>query len=182
MTALHTIRRTAVLAAIVALAMSAALQAAPKERVLVLGFASRQLNDLQDRLLRETVLYRLHAIGHEIVPVMEIESLFRDDSKRFIRRLSRADVRTLCDELNAGVAVFGSIAPDGGRQDEAEIRKGKNYICLLTVYRKSDDRFTETKLMVTGRDSLYVFFIECAADIADGIQRVSGAPVNPPRS
>ena len=63
MTALRTIRRMAVPVVIAALALSAALQAAPKERVLVLGFASRQLNDLQDRLLREAVLYRLHANG-----------------------------------------------------------------------------------------------------------------------
>lgn len=173
MPALRTIRGAAVLAALLALTAAAAPQAAPKERVVVFGFASRQLNDLQDRLLRETVLYKIHEKGREIVPVMEIESLFRDESKRFIRRLSRADVRALCDELNAGMAVYGSIAPADGRQDDPEIRDGKNYICLLTVYRKSDDRFSEKKLTLTGRDSLYVFFNECAAGIAEEILSVS---------
>lgn len=176
MTALRTIRRMAVPVVIAALALSAALQAAPKERVLVLGFASRQLNDLQDRLLRETVLYRLHANGQGIVSVMEIEALFRDDSKRFIRRLSHADVRTLCDELNAGVAVFGSIAPVDGRQDEGEIRKGEKYACLLIIYRKSDNSFSKTKLMLIGRDSLYQFFTDCAAAIAEEIRRVPDDP------
>lgn len=174
MPALRTIGRTAALAVLVAFAAATAVEAAPKERVLVLGFASRQLNDLQDRLLRETVLYRLLANGQAIVPVMEMESLFRDDSSRFIRRLSRADVRNLCDELNAGVAVFGSIAPVDGRQDDGEIRKGTNYICHLTVYRKSNNSFTETKLAVTGRESLYLFFTDCAAGIVVEITRTPG--------
>ncbi len=146
------------------------------DRVLVLGFQSRQLNDVQDRLLRETLLYRIHANGHEIVPVMKIESLFRDDSKRFIRRLSRADVRALCDELNAGVAVYGSIAPADGKQDDGEIRKGKNYTCLLSIYRKGDNSFTDTKHTVAGRDSLYDFFADCAAQFAEEILRVTAAP------
>jgi hypothetical protein len=144
-----------------------------EERVLVLGFESRQLNDVQDRLLRETVLYRLHTRGHAIVPVMEIEAQFQDDTKRRIRRISRADVRALCGELSAGSACYGSIAPEDGAKDDAEIRKGKTYTFHLTLYRKSDDSFTETKLRVAGRDSLYGFFTDCAAQIAEVVDRAA---------
>jgi hypothetical protein len=144
-----------------------------EERVLVLGFESRQLNDVQDRLLRETILYRLHTRGHAIVPVMEIEALFQDDTKRKIRSLSRADVRALCGELNAGSACYGSIAPENGKKDDVEIMKGKTYIFLLTLYRKSDDSFTEAKLKVAGRDSLYGFFTDCAAQIAEAVDRAA---------
>jgi len=149
----------------------------PKQagRFLVLGFASRQLNDVQDRLLRETVLYRLHTGGRSIVPVMEIEAQFQEDSKRSIRRLSRADVRALCKELNAGCACYGSLAPeDAKKNDDPEIRKGMNYVCTLTLYRRSDDSFTETKFTVAGRDSLYGFFTDCAARIADAVGSAAG--------
>ena len=55
---------------IISSCLAAGGQALSKQagRVLVLGFESRQLNDVQDRLLRETVLYRLHAGGRAIVP------------------------------------------------------------------------------------------------------------------
>jgi hypothetical protein len=145
------------------------------ERFLVLGFQSRQLNDVQDRLLRETVLYRLHTGGQAIVPVMEIEAQFQDDTKRRVRSLSRADVRALCKELNAGSACYGSIAPeDAKRKDDPEIMKGINYKCSLMLYRRSDDSFTETTFTVAGRDSLYVFFTDCAAQIADAVGRPAG--------
>jgi hypothetical protein len=81
----------------------------PKERLLVLGFDSRQLNDVQDRLLRETIMRQFLAKGYLIVQVMEIESLFHDSQKRQIRKLKPDDLRSLCDELKAGFACSGSI-------------------------------------------------------------------------
>lgn len=169
MSVLRTIRGAAALAALLALVAAAAPQTAPKERVVVFGFASRQLNDLQDRLLRETVLYKIHANGQEIVPVMEIESLFRDESKRFIRRLSRADVRALCNELDAGVAVFGSIAPEDGKRDD-EIQQGKSYICALTVFRRDTDTFTDKTVRAAGEKSLYTFFLALSKKIVEQVE------------
>ena len=67
--------------------------AKPRGRMLVLGFRSSQLNDVQDRLLRETVMRRLYTEGYQIVPVMEIESVFSEDRKGRIRKLSRDDVQ-----------------------------------------------------------------------------------------
>src|SRR4030042_217942 len=111
--------------AMAALSLSAALLAQPsivskpKERFLVLGFETRQLNDVQDRLLRETIMHRFHTNGFRIVPVMEIESLFHEGRKRQIRKLKRDEIRGLCDELRAGSASYGTIAPESGRAGEA---------------------------------------------------------------
>lgn len=131
--------------------------AKPRGRMLVLGFRSSQLNDVQDRLLRETVMRRLYTEGYQIVPVMEIESVFSEDRKGRIRKLSRDDVRTICTDLVAGYALFGSISPMDGRQDGG-IAEGRNYDCRLVLYLKDSDRFTEVKLTLPGGKNLYEFY------------------------
>ncbi|MBN2159461.1 MAG: hypothetical protein JW807_08705 [Spirochaetes bacterium] len=144
----------------------------PKERVLVLGFNSVLLNDVQDRLLRETVLREFHTRGFRIVPVMEIESLLFEDQKRQIRRLGRDEIRNICDELRAGLACSGLIVPEDGRVDN-EIREGKNYLCTCTWYRRSDNRFSEIKLRVAGGKGLFRFFSSLAKMIVDEAEKLN---------
>lgn len=125
--------------------------------MLVLGFDSRQLNDVQDRLLRETIMRRFLTKGYLIVQVMEIESLFHDSQKRQIRKLKPDDVRSLCDELQAGFACSGSISPEDGKLDDA-IKADKNYICAIMLYRKDRDTFEELKLKIAGEKNLFQFY------------------------
>lgn len=140
--------------------------AGTKERVVVLGFASRQLNDVQDRLLREAVLRELHGRGYRIVPVMEIESLITEVRRSQIRKLSRVELKSLCAELSAGIACCGSIVPEDGSRDE-EIKPGKKYLCTLLVYRKDRDVFQEIKVTAVGEKSLYPLFNALSKSIAD---------------
>lgn len=146
---------------VVTLALSllarAPLSAKPKERLLVLGFESRQLNDLQDRLLRETIMRQFLAKGYLIVQVMEIESLFHNGQKRQLRKLKPDEVRSLCNDLSAGFAFSGSISPEDGKTDNA-IGAEKNYICTISMYRKDRDAFEEFVLKITGEKNLYRFF------------------------
>jgi len=143
----------------------------PKERVLVLGFESRQLNDIQDRLLRETILREFHDKGYSIVPVMEIETLFYGSQMRQIRKLKRDTVKSICEDLKAGFACYGSIAPDNGSKDN-EIRPEKNYICSLTVYRRDENRFHELKFTLPGRESLYQYFRSVAEAVVESINKM----------
>jgi hypothetical protein len=143
----------------------------PKERILVLGFESRQLNDIQDRLLRETILREFHDRGYSIVPVMEIETLFYGSQMRQIRKLKRDTVKSICDDLEAGFACYGSIAPDDGSKDN-EIRPEKNYICALTFYRKDENKFHELKFTLPGRESLYQYFRSLAEAVVESINKM----------
>ena len=158
---------------IVAIAASCAArleagEARSKERMVVLGFASRQLNDVQDRLLRETVLRELYGRGYRIVPVMEIESLFAEGRGLRIRKLTRAELKSVCADLAAGFACNGTIAPeDGSRVDE--IIAGKKYVCTLLVYRKDRDAFQNMTVSAVGGKSLYQFCSDMSKSIADAI-------------
>lgn len=144
------------------------LSAKPKERALVLGFESRQLNDVQDRLLRETLMRQLLARGYPIVQVMEIESLFHDGQKLRIRNLKRDEVRGLCNDLRAGFACSGSIVPEDGKEDNA-IEAEKNYICTIRMYRREKDSFEEFELKIAGEKNLYQFFNTVAERIVSKI-------------
>ncbi len=146
----------------------AAASAKPGDRVLVLGFESAQLNDLQDRLLRETVMRRLHTEGYRVVPVMEIESAFNEERKGRIRMLLRSEIRAVCDEMNAGFALSGAVRPEDGSRG-GEIVPGKNYVCSMVLYRRDGNRFMEFRVAAAGGKTLYEFYDTLAALIARGI-------------
>jgi hypothetical protein len=142
-----------------------------KERILVLGFDSRQLNDIQDRLLRETILREFQDRGFVIVPVMEIESLFYGSQIRQIRRLKRAAVKAICEDLNAGYACYGSIVPENGPAD-SRITQEKNYICAVTLYQKAGERFYEFKFTLAGKESLLEYFRSLAVEVVERITKL----------
>ncbi|OHD69152.1 MAG: hypothetical protein A2W19_06080 [Spirochaetes bacterium RBG_16_49_21] len=136
----------------------------PAERILVLGFDSRLLNDIQDRLVRETVMRSFHDKGYRIVPVMEVESLFHGSRIRQIRKLNRDTVMSICDKLDAGYACYGSLVPAlGGRDDR--IRQGKSYICTITLFRRDANSFDELKLQTEGAEDLHRYFTSLAEAI-----------------
>jgi hypothetical protein len=157
-----------ILALALPLLAGAPLSPKPRERVLVLGFESKQLNDVQERLLRETLMRRFLAGGYPIVQVMEIESLFHDGQKRQIRKVNEDEVRGLCKDLRAGLACSGSIVPEDGKGDGA-IEAEKNYICTIRIYRKERDAFEEFALTIAGEKNLYRFFNNMAERIVSKI-------------
>lgn len=122
---------------------------------MVLGFDTRLLNDIQDRLLRETIMRELQSAGFPIVPVMEIESLFHEDRKRQMRKLSRDEVKRICEDVRAGIALYGTIAPE--EKAVEQISKGKGYICTLVIFNRGKNSFEEIRITVSGEDNLFLF-------------------------
>lgn len=160
------------LAALAVFLMMAAFHDGPAasktaERILVLGFDTRLLNDIQDRLLRETIMRELQSAGFSIVPVMEIESLFHEDRKRQIRKLSRDEVRNICGDVRSGIALSGAITSE--EKAVEQIIKGKNYICALIVFHRGTNRFEEIRITVPGEDNLYLFYSALSKRIVRGI-------------
>lgn len=78
-------------------------------RILVLGFSSKTISELQDRLLRESVMRELSKQEFTIVPVMEIERYFRENNAS-IRRVKPSQFPQLCNELDAAFSVNGTIS------------------------------------------------------------------------
>ncbi|MBP7735075.1 MAG: hypothetical protein KA369_03805 [Spirochaetes bacterium] len=129
----------------------------PAERILVLGFDSTLINNIQDRLLRETIMRELRNAGYPIVPVMEVESIFHEGPERQIRKLSREEIMGLCRDMKAGYACCGSIVPEGGKASDA-IKAGNRYACVVTLYNREKNKFEEIRLSIGGEDNLYRFY------------------------
>lgn len=146
-------------------APAAETPAAPP-RILVLGFAPGMIDDLQDRLLRETLLREFVGRGFPIVPVMQIESLFQDEPAGKIRRLKRNEVRAHCHDTGARFAIAGIIAPRRADR-KGTLKKGETYDCTMTLYNRDKDSFLSIELAVTGRDTLLDTFKDLAAAMAD---------------
>ncbi len=140
----------------------------PAERILVLGFDSGLINNIQDRLLRETIMKELRVAGYPIVTVMEIESIFHNGPERQIRKLTREEIRSLCREMKAGYACWGAIVPEGKKGAEA-IRAGSGYVCTVTLYHGEKNNFEEIRLTIGGEDNLYRFYGSLSKMIAGEI-------------
>jgi hypothetical protein len=137
----------------------------PAERILVLGFDSKLINNIQDRLLRETVMKELRIAGYPIVPVMEIESIFHNGPERQIRKLSREEIKGLCRDMKAGYACCGSIVPEGGTGSET-VKAGSRYVCTVTLYHGGKNNFEDIRLALGGEDNLYRFYAVLSKMIA----------------
>jgi hypothetical protein len=132
------------------------LMSKPKELILVLGFDTKLLNDIQERLLRESVMRQFHVSGYHIVPVMELESVFHDGRERQIRKLTRDEIQSLCDEMRAEYACYGTLVPETEMVDET-IKSGVTYICTITFFIRERNRFENITIRVAGEDNLYRF-------------------------
>ncbi|HPC40025.1 MAG TPA: hypothetical protein PLD91_03810 [Spirochaetota bacterium] len=140
-----------------AVLLGPSLRSKPDEPILVLGFDTKLLNDIQDRLLREAVMKELSLSGYRIVPVMEVESIFHDGRERQVRKLKREEMKSLCEEMKAGYACCGAIVPETAMADE-EIRSGVNYLCTITLYIRGKNRFETVTTRAAGEDNLFRFY------------------------
>ncbi len=79
------------------------------KKILVLGFRSSAINDVQDRLLRESVMRELLKRKYAIVPVMELENVITEDGIN-LRKISPERARKLAQRFEADYALMGSIS------------------------------------------------------------------------
>lgn len=127
---------------IAAAALFLASAAVPAEesaaKVLVLGTASPVVSDVQDRVLRESVMRELLAAGMTIVPVMELEREIQLDGFD-VRDVPSSKVASLAEKFGARFCVRGSF---GGRTKSGvyaltidDAAQGKRYAADIPMLR-----------------------------------------------
>jgi hypothetical protein len=87
------------------------LYAQTSPRVLVLGTDSKAMTDIQDRILRETVMRELLSGSVQIVSVMDLERAIQLEGID-IRKVS-SSVAALADQLGARFSIRGMISSSG---------------------------------------------------------------------
>ncbi len=160
-------RRVRLAAAVFALAVAAwPLAGADRaaDRVLVLGFRSDFLDDIQDRCFREMLIRRFHENGFAVVPVMEIESLLQTERPPDIRNVDARIAAELCAELGAGFAICGKI--------NRVLIKGKGgadsyeYVCEAAVFSMREQTFGRTTVSGPFAGDMEQFLNGLAAEVA----------------
>lgn len=129
-------------------------------RILVLGFQSRTISELQDRLLRESIMRELRKQDYPIVPVMEIERFFREHNGG-IRRIKSSQMQDLCGELNAGYSVSGTITS----------YRGKSIVKYL-IYDRMKDTMHRYTIQLNSKIELDQYFKTVTDDIIKKIGKL----------
>ena len=111
-------------------------QTSPAETVLVLGTDSPLLSDVQDRILRESVMRGILAAGMKIVPVMDLEREIQLEGVN-VRTVSPSRVPSLAGRFGAGFCVRGSLGGKGRTDIYTlvidDLRAGKRYASDLPL-------------------------------------------------
>ncbi len=132
----------------------------PAKLILVLGFKSNHMSDLQDRLLREAVLRRLVEKGYRIVPVMKIERYFKSGRKN-IRSIGISELKVLCEKLGADYAVAGSMA-----------RKSRSYVFFINIYTSGMESVNRSRINISSKESFMQYCIPLSEEIVNRIEGV----------
>lgn len=154
MTESKTVLAMILVAAVLTLfSLSLHAQGKGKGKVLVLGFETSSLSDIQDRLLRETVMRDFDQNGYAIVPVMQLEYAMQE-SRTNIRKISREQLKNLCLEFGADCAITGIVSPG----------KPKGFPDII-LYRKETDKFIKFGVAVETEDNFYEYCFQLSTEI-----------------
>ena len=127
--------------------------------VTVLGFRSKYINNVQDRILRETILRRFKKRGFSIVPVMELERFFFNYNTK-IRDIKISGIKRISREFKTDYIVNGTID-----------KKGKLYLVTVIVYNKKGEAMNRFTINIDGKK----VFNEYGTLLAEGIvEKVEG--------
>jgi hypothetical protein len=114
------------------------VSAAPDATVLVLGTDSPLLSDVQDRLLRESLMRGILAAGMKIVPVMDLERSIQLEGFN-VRTVSPSRIPFLAETFGAGFCVRGSLGGKGRADIYTliidDIASGKRYAADLPILK-----------------------------------------------
>jgi hypothetical protein len=149
-------------------------QTETKLKFLVLGFQSKQMNDLEDRMLREELMRDLVKSGNNIVTVMELESAVYDENAllKNIRYFNEKTAIYLTKKFSAQYTVFGKIFPKAKVINS--IAAGKIYKCSLRLYSVEKKKFIDISFDFTGEKKFYDFAVnfskKCAKEISEKIK------------
>ena len=143
-----------------------------KGKVLVLGFHSRVINNIQDRLLRENIMKRFLKRGYRIVPVMQIESFIQKKGYKNIRRIDHSHMRYLGDIKGADYTIGGTIAPEKKGAPHNKIGSNIVYICSVRIYHKKKNTFYNYSFKTKGKENLSLYFDHIAEVIVNKTRTV----------
>ncbi|PKL35987.1 MAG: hypothetical protein CVV44_17345 [Spirochaetae bacterium HGW-Spirochaetae-1] len=145
--------------------------AGDKIRIMVLGFRSPLMDDVQDTYLREALLRLLAQKGFSVVPVMDLEAIQNGETAIPLRSMTVSQIRECAVKYNAAYVIYGDLETDGRGDGSSEIREGRPYVCTTFIYCAGDNTTARLTYKIAGRENWYLFFQDLAAELASMIEK-----------
>jgi hypothetical protein len=142
-----------------------------KGKIIVFGFRSSVINDVQSRLLRERVLWKLQKRDYQIVPVMEYERVFREKPESYMRTMNRFALKKYSAHFRVDYAVTGSLEPKIFNRSTKDIRPNVLYTCRIIIYSSAEDNFIFLNFDIDGCSNYFQFFEKLSGKIVSGYEK-----------
>lgn len=140
-------------------------------RVLVLGFKSGYLDDVQERIFREMLMRKLSSRGYELVPVMEIESILLEDTSLAIRNIQSGELPVICAGLKAAYALSGSVEVVSPFTTLPGQEQKKMCQCELLVYDAKNNKTESLSCFMPFHEQLDDLFKNLSEKITETVEK-----------
>ncbi|HNX57631.1 MAG TPA: hypothetical protein PKK43_00925 [Spirochaetota bacterium] len=127
------------------------------EKILVIGVISKDISEIDGRILREETMRRLHNDGFAVVPVMDIERELRERAT-LSQIIADKDIFPLAASFGAQWTIKGVLSSNG---DQSRL--------FLEIYRTADNRKYSSTIDVPDGE-----FPEIIPELSSRIARKTG--------
>lgn len=140
---------------------------AEKKPVLVLGFSSPVMDEIEERFMREEVLRSLARKGAAFVPVMATETLIRSRQNFRAGSVTAAEMKKMARVSGASLVVAGNVVCSScGKKDGTGIDPRCMYRCTIVLYFAGEEKSISFSLERKGEKNRYQFLRAFSRDIA----------------
>ena len=149
--------------------------AGDKIKIMVLGFRSPLMDDVQDAYLREALLRLLAQRGFSVVPVMDLEAIRNESTAVSLRNMTDSQIRDYTAQYKAAFTIYGELDVEGKGPGSKGIVAGHAYECTIFVYCAGDNTTIRLRHKIIGRENWYLFYQDLATELASMIEKsISG--------
>ncbi len=129
-----------------------------KDTVLILGFQSSSMNDVQVRLLRDAILKKCHTQGFSIVSLMDIESLNISNMKN-IQSYNQKEIVDYNNKFQATLTVTGEVVDlsFNTKLQHTSIKPHNRYECTISIYDAHTKSFKQKRFIINSGKNLLIF-------------------------
>jgi len=145
--------------------------AGDKIRIMVLGFRSPLMDDVQDTYLREALLRLLAQKGFSVVPVMDLETIQNENTAVSLRNMTTSQIMDYAEQFKAAFTIYGELAEEGKNAGSGGITPGRPYECTISIYCAGDRTTFRLRHKITGRENWYLFYQDLATELASMIEK-----------
>lgn len=129
-----------------------------KPSVVVFGFKTNLIKDIEKRMLRDLIIRKLFNKKYATIPIMQLETYLEGYSEKKRNAFSNKQIKFLAHKIKIDYVITGWLNPNYQSRKNEKIRWKKNYICKIQFYNTKQKAFTQKTFKLKGKKNIYDFF------------------------